>query len=152
MGPAAVIAAIALVVIFLGVRVARRGWRGRQVGDHLFCRLCGFDLSGRDLAGRCPECGADLEARRDVTVGVRHRRWALLAAGAAIFCLGSIPLWFVISGQLRAVDWQQHKPVFWLVHEAKVSGPVDQAAALAELTRRMKAGTITPERVSTIVD
>ena len=35
--------------------------RGRRVGDHPYCRRCGFDLFGKPPGSTvCSECGADL--------------------------------------------------------------------------------------------
>jgi hypothetical protein len=144
--------AVALVVIVLGARFLRRGIVGKRVGDQPFCRRCGFDLSGRQLTERCPECGADLDARREVVVGLRHRRWVSLAFGLLFCAVGLIPLWFILSGQVQNLNLDEHKPVYWLVHEATVADPKSENVALRQLSWRMKAGKLSKAQISTIVD
>ena len=47
------------------------GLRKRYVGDHPHCRKCGFDLFGRNESSVvCSECGADLNARKAIVIGV----------------------------------------------------------------------------------
>lgn len=42
----------------LGLALFWRGWRGRRIDNHPWCRKCRLDLKGlRPGAARCPECG-----------------------------------------------------------------------------------------------
>ena len=61
-----------LALLAVGLLLAAAGLRGRRVGDHRFCRKCGFDLTGRPAGGRrCAECGANLTRAAGVAVGRR---------------------------------------------------------------------------------
>src|SRR5262245_29825394 len=115
MGWSAIIAVIALAVALWGWSILRRGWSGRRVGEAPFCRRCGFELTGRSLTDHCPECGADLDARREVVVGVRRPRFFMLFAGMVLLLISVLPIWLVLSGKFQEIKWQEHKPVFWLV-------------------------------------
>lgn len=43
----------------LGLALFWRGWRGRRVDNHPWCRKCCFDLKGVwPGAAKCPECGS----------------------------------------------------------------------------------------------
>ena len=67
---------IAGAVTLVGIVLALVGWRGRRVGDHPYCRRCGFDLFGRARGSIvCSECGAELHRGGAVVVGVRTPRW-----------------------------------------------------------------------------
>lgn len=67
------------------------GLAGRRVGWSPRCRACGFDVRGvPEEAGICPECGADLRARRGVQFGVRSRRWGMAAVGAVLVLAGIV--------------------------------------------------------------
>jgi len=64
----------------IGVSVFWRGWRGRRIDNHPWCRKCRFDLHGLwPGAARCPECGIDLDhsirATLLVAQGVRSSSW-----------------------------------------------------------------------------
>src|SRR5438093_6568803 len=76
--------------VLIGAALLWRGLRGRRVGDHTYCRRCGFNLFGSaaDLKV-CPECGADLTIPRATVIGVLQRRWGL-AGGGAIMLLPAL--------------------------------------------------------------
>src|SRR5437660_3863768 len=96
------------------------GWRGQRVGNHPFCRKCGFDLIGRPAQSYvCSECGAWLPGRRKIVIGVRRRMGSLMLAGAALFIPGMLVMTLMGHDKLRAVDWQAKKPVWWLVRDVK---------------------------------
>lgn len=140
----------ALLTAFAGLWgwwLVRRGMRGRRAGQHPVCAACEFNLTGlpEDQA-RCPECGADLAARRAVAQGHRQRRPTMVFAGYALLALAVLGGALVARGA-REVDWQRVKPVAWLAREAR-SG---DAAAWAELSRRVRAGAIRGERVQPII-
>lgn len=71
-----------LIPTVLGFLALALGLRGRRVGTATHCRKCCFDLTGVFPEHEtCPECGSPLTAPRDVTRGLRRRRWGLLAVG-----------------------------------------------------------------------
>jgi hypothetical protein len=117
--------------------------RGRRVDDHPICRRCGFDVSGRPAESNvCSECGADLAARRAIRIGRRERRRGLArVAGSGVF-MSAVVLAGVGWVQLRGVDLQRHKPVWWLAREAGGTAAPRRDAALAELARRIALGKV----------
>ncbi len=123
--------------LVVGVAVAIGGWRGRRVDDHRLCRRCGFDLTGTPEAAVCNECGVDLSRRRAVTVGHRQRRRGLLTAGLALVApallIGSAVIW----GEASGVDWNQHKPAWWLARDIRGGDAAMRVAALDEFLRRL---------------
>jgi hypothetical protein len=142
----AVVAMGSLVLLYVGLR-------GRPVNDHPICRRCGFDLVGRPAdSTRCPECGADLGARRAVRIGARQRRGrlvvtALLLLAPSLACVGFLT-WAEVSGFLLV----RHKPVWWLVNDARSGDPVLRDMAFGEMFRRLRAGDLAPGGVTQIVD
>src|SRR5687768_8986624 len=104
--------------------------RGRRVDDHPICRKCGFDLVGKPSDSHvCSECGADLSRRRAVRVGRRETRRGLakLAAPLMLVSLGLLGVqgW----GKARGVDWNRHKPAWWLAREAGAADAATRDAA-----------------------
>ena len=142
--PAAVAVASAVLLAW--------GLRGRRVNDHPVCRRCGFDLMGKPPAAtRCSECGADLGGRRAVRIGVRRRHRGLIAAALfllvpSLACVGFLG-WAEVSG----LSLVRHKPVWWLLNDARSNNPVDRDAAFAEMFRRLRAGLLSDQGVSQIV-
>ena len=144
---------IALAVAALAVVLTWRGWRGKRVGDHPFCRRCGFDLFGKPGdSHNCPECGAPLSAKGAIVIGVRQRNTIALAFGVPLLLVGLVVGGAISWGMYRDVNWQQHKPVAWLKWEARGSDRVVQVAALRELLRRLAAGQLSNEEVASIVE
>src|SRR5215211_7772077 len=97
---------IAIFAGVAGMMLLLLGLRGRRVGDHPFCRRCGFDLFGKpDDSSICPECGARLGSARAQVIGVRHRRqWAIMSGSMILLPLmglGGILAW----GKYHGVDW-----------------------------------------------
>ena len=128
------------------------GWRGRRVGDHPYCRRCGFDLFGRATGSTvCSECGAELNRARAVVVGVRTPRWRVAWAGIALLVPGAVVAGLIGYGTLRGVDWQKQKPAWWLTREAESNDVATRDAALSELIGRFSAGTLTPPQVEHMV-
>lgn len=142
------IAAVGLVGAFLlGV-----GWRGRRTSDHPHCRKCGFDLFALPSdSTRCPECGRDLAQKRAIVIGVRawRRRHAWVGITLLVPAL-AVGVALIVSSA-RGVDWQKHKPDWWLAREASGTVAVTRDAALKELLLRLKAGELSDGRVRQLV-
>jgi hypothetical protein len=130
--------------------------RGRQVNDHPICRKCGFDLFGRPAGStRCSECGADLTRGRAIRTGRRERRRGLARVAGTGVLLSAVLLTGAGWTQVRRVNWQQHKPVWWLAREARSRQPGTRDASLAELARRISLGgrgKITDEQLAPLLD
>src|SRR4051812_27458501 len=102
----------AATVATLGAGLFFFGWRGRRVGDHPFCRRCGFDLFGKPDDSRvCTECGSPLDRRRAIVIGERRRRRWAIALGAALLVPAIAALSVFGYAAARDTDWQSHKPV-----------------------------------------
>jgi len=147
--------AIAIVVIAVGgvgIALLWVGLRGRRVGDHPFCRTCGFDLFGRpEGSTACAECGAELRGARAMIVGVRPRRRKRVVAGVALL----VPA-LVVGGVLgwqrgKIVDWQKQKPDWWLAREADSPNVPTSNAALTELIARLRAKELSKTLVARLV-
>ena len=92
------IASIWLGVAYLGLVLACRGLRGRQVDQEARCRGCRYILTS--LSPRpavCPECGSKLASPADIHIGLRVRRpWPTTAGVVLILvALGSVSLVFL---------------------------------------------------------
>jgi hypothetical protein len=137
----------AAAVAMLGLLVLALAVRGRRVDDHPICRRCRFDLVGV-VAGvhgrepRCPECGSDLARPRALRRGNRRRRPRLGALGIAIILLGGIPAAWLGGMQAMGVDWNRHKPEWWLAGDLSNRDQRVSDAAVEELTRRMVDGQL----------
>jgi len=61
-----IIAGIGFVLFYAAGRwLIDTGLRGRRVGEHPYCKKCGFDLTGKpDASTRCAECGPDPATKR----------------------------------------------------------------------------------------
>ena len=133
--PALVAVASAVLLVF--------GLRGRRVNDHPICRRCGFDLVGSPAGSvRCSECGADLWRSRAIRTGARRRRGgmivaALLLLAPSLACLGVLG-WMETRGESLV----RHKPVWWLVNDARSRDAVARDEAFNELLRRLRAGEL----------
>ena len=133
------------IVLLIGLAVAGLcltfvGLRGRRVDAHPLCRRCGFDLTGTPDAAICNECGADLTRPRAVKLGHRARRRLPLTLGLGVLLPSLVVLGVLGYAAVRAVDWQQRKPQWWLARDLDAADPATSAAAYAELARRYDAG------------
>src|SRR4051794_15986477 len=130
--------------------------RGRRVDDHPICRRCGFDLFGKPAdSDVCSECGARLGWRGATRIGRREgRRGLALAAGTGVL-VSAVVLTGIGWVQVRGVDLQRHKPVWWLEREAGSAGANTRDAALAELIRRIalgKPGQVNDQQLARLID
>ena len=145
--PSAVVAVCAASVLVWA-------WTSGRVGDHPYCRRCGFDLFGRTLLAKpaCPECGAALARRRAVVVGKRAvRPQASKVATAVLFMsLGGMALsWW---SRVGAAAWARHKPIDWVLRDTESASPQTRDPALAELARRLQASEIPPAQETVLIE
>jgi hypothetical protein len=141
-----------IVAAAVGLGLLVLGLGGRRVGDHPFCRRCGFDLFGKpDESTACPECGGDVARRRATVIGVRRRRrWAIALAAVIllpIFAGAGVLGW----ARYNDVDWQARKPVWYLQHEANGSDVPTRDAALIELLKRYQAGALSKSQIASLL-
>src|SRR5690606_32442250 len=132
----AVLTLLGTLAAALGLTLFLVGWRGCAVDDHPVCRRCGFDLSGTPDAPRCNECGRELTKRPAVRIGNRQRRRWAIAAGSALLLPVLGVLLLVGYGTATDVDWQHHKPAWWLAREIRGDDESARLAALREFSRR----------------
>ena len=130
----------------VGLCMLFAGWRGRRLDDHLVCRKCRYDLSGREAESSptCPECGADLSLRRATRIGNRQRRTKILILGVLLTLIGFGGGGTILGFQARHFNWNTIKPVWWLRQEAKSPVLSEADEAWKELERRLlndKIGT-----------
>ncbi len=146
--------AIALPLFMLGLVLVWRGWRGRLVNDHPYCRACGFDLTGLSkIREQCPECGSNLLNLGAVREGLRVRRYGLLIAGLLCLLVPLLPLGMTALSQVTQVNIQHYKPVWLLRAEAMRGSTSASKAALEEITRRLgNSSIIQLAEVTTLID
>ena len=91
------VAALTLVTFALGLRLCWIGVRGSMIGNHPYCRRCGFDLIGHNTwPAQCPECGEDLTGEDAIVIGRREPSRGHLLAGLALLVVSTSP--FTLSG------------------------------------------------------
>lgn len=136
----------------LGIWMLLRGWRGKRVDNHPWCRKCRHDLNGLwPGAAKCPECGVDLERIDAVELGQRARRPVMAAFGLLILlcCAG-----WLGTGAWRSmgtINWSAYKPDWWLVREARSTDPDTAARAMAVLKDRIGKGDVSDAQVAALV-
>jgi hypothetical protein len=134
-----------LGLIALGLGVLQLGLFSRRRGSEPRCRRCGYDATG-NVSGRCPECGADLSARRAVVIGVRHRRRGLIAL-AIVLILGGLGTGSPRARQFVAsIEWYHHVPASWVVRDFDSPMAVTRDRAFDEILRREKAGNLSASK------
>jgi hypothetical protein len=134
-----------LALLIAGFLLLRRGIRGRRVGDHPFCRRCGFDLFGKPASSTlCSECGADLVPRNATVVGVLHRRPRAMVGGLFLILLGVTAFYLPSVRWVRSLKWYDIVPDRLLVREFEgyTEWNADSANALFELHRRRTKQTL----------
>jgi hypothetical protein len=155
-------------VLLVGLVLIAVGVRGRFVGDALYCRGCGFDLSGllesktdiglRRVAGEpacvCPECGSKIVETDDARVGQRVRRRWVIVAGAVLLIVVVAPLGAGLYKSGGKLNWLRMKPNGWVLADAlryesswkptpRQTGRTNEN--LVELFRREQAGDLNDE-------
>jgi hypothetical protein len=119
--------------------------RGRRVGAEPHCRKCGYNLTGL-MAARCPECGQPATGR-DVVIGTRRYRWALLGPGIAVSLLGVLVGGALLFSVFAKVDPYVNAPVYLLEQQAKG----DNRRAIAELARRIGSSAVPAQRLAYLI-
>jgi len=141
-----------IVFALLGVGFLRRGWSGRRVDNHPWCRACRFDLRGRwPGAEKCPECGAVLDAVGAVEIGRRLRRPALLGLGRLLLLGCAVWLGFDVWKAAAPIDWTQYKRDWWVARDARSADTERAEAALKELNARIERDAISAARRAELV-
>lgn len=153
MTPVMWIGGVSAIFLLLGIGLMSVGLRGRRVGDHPYCRRCGFDLFGKpDSTPRCGECGADLQRPRATVIGQRRRRVFPLILGV-LFCLAGLGVG--IGGgvaQARGVNWTAHKPLWWLLRDATSSDVAVRDAARDLIFERQMFKQWTPAQHKALIE
>ena len=143
---------ITIAFIFLaalGLALASRGWRGRRIDNHPWCRKCRFDLHGLwPGAARCPECGIDLERIDAVELGQRIRRPVSTVVGALLLALCAAWLGIGVWRVVAPIDWTTYKPDWWLDRESRSVDAQTAERALKELNTRIGRGKVSGARVA----
>lgn len=143
-----------LVALAIALFAIRLGLRGRRVGDHPYCRRCGFDLFGKpDTSTVCTECGTDLSTPRAVVVGTHERRMIPLMAGLFTLVLAlalTIPIGRDVWNWSQRKDWSPWKPESWLVARLRDGTATYQDGN--EVWRRIAARTLSAEALASILD
>ena len=129
---------IGLAVATLGLALLAVGLRGRRVDDHPLCCRCGFDLFGTPDPAICNECGSDLASPRAVRVGHRQKRRGLVGVGLTLLVPAVAAIGLVGYAVATDLDWQQHKPEWFLRHELTSNDAPTADAAADELERRYR--------------
>lgn len=152
---------LAVAGVVLGVALLFLGLRGRRIDDHPLCSRCRFDLVGLPVlsdgagpagAARCPECGADLSRPRATRTGHR-RRFRLLIGVASVVLLAGIGLAGAAGwGAATKFNWNTVKPTWWLKDEAQGPHAPKAAAAILELTERLKKNRLGPASAAILIE
>jgi hypothetical protein len=137
--PALVAGALLLVALTLIIWA----WRGKRIDGHPVCRRCEYDLFGLPAGvPRCPECGADLGARRAVKSGNQRKHARGLTCGFVILPLAGGWLGTDIYHHVRQIDFERHKPVWLLLRDMRDADVIRRQDARDEFMRRLAAGEL----------
>jgi hypothetical protein len=122
-----------------GIVLLTLGLRGRRVGDHPYCRKCGFDLFGRPPEStRCSECGSDLSGRKAIIIGTRASRHGALYFGAALLAVGGLFFdWRGAVSRVRGIEWYEYEPA-WLLLRQAMGSTGRRSEALGVLAIRLR--------------
>jgi len=142
---------LAAGLLIVGALWALQGWRGKRVGDHPFCRRCGFDLFGLPAGSTaCSECGADVQQRKAVQIGHRVRRTGRLTLGLALLIPAGLYLGMMAYGAWNPAAMLRQAPAWWLAWQVDSASRHTRHATLDELSRRMAAGTLGQANVNRV--
>jgi hypothetical protein len=132
--------AIVAALLLSAVALLGFGWKGPRVGDHPYCRHCGFDLFGKPAEStRCNECGTDLATPGASVIGVRQvRRWPVLAG--VFLLLLSLMLGGEAARELKTHgDWYSLLPTWWYLRD--FDSPTRHLRASMMLTQELMSAT-----------
>ena len=132
---------IGVVLLHVGAYFVRLGWFPRRAGTTPHCRRCGYSLEGLQT-DRCPECGNYLTPRT-IVKGRRVRRTPVGVLGLFVTLAGIGLAVVAFSPGLRNIDWDAHKPLFWVLNDLESTDTAARDRAWPELTRRFAAGALT---------
>ena len=127
------------------------GLLGRRINKHPICRRCKFDLVGHmsDIE-RCPECGCIIRGKRDVRIGMRKRRLILALLGTLLILLNSAFLTTAAIGTARGIEWNQYKPEWWLVVEARSNDWSTVNNSITTLMDRWASGKLSEQTITSL--
>lgn len=126
--------AASVMLLFVGIDLARRGLWPRRQGNDPYCRKCGYMLVG--LTGdRCPECGSLLSALA-IIHGRRERRPRVVGLGFTLIILGLLAGLPIVTGFYRTIDWYKYKPTNMVISDLENPSNIISDRAWAELMRR----------------
>ncbi len=83
-----------------------------------FCSRCGYDLTGLDFEGRCPECGGYFsqwsgEGLKDFGPMAKHRRGENVVRIVQIVVLVFLAVGLIGFGSLYYMWYGEYKPLFF---------------------------------------
>ncbi len=140
-------AAVIFLLFGVGGLLVAAGWFGRRLDNHPWCVKCGHDLFGVSDSTRCAECGADLTRRRATRRGHWRKRRPLIAFGALLLVACAVLTAGETWGWAQTVEWEQHKPMWWLMRSVRADAPETRRSALEELLRRAGRDEVSADRL-----
>lgn len=141
-----------LVLLVAGLMLLITGVRGYRIGDHPICHRCGFDLFGLPSGvSICSECGSDVSQPNSIRIGHRKRQPGSILLGVLFLLTFAFVASFAGWETAQNINWEQHLPTFWLVHETASADPASRDPAFAELLRRMRAGNLSEGETQKLV-
>jgi len=144
-------AGFGLVIILLGIALWMGGRRGFLVGNHPYCKKCGFDLFALPLeTRRCPECGSDIFADNAIRVGHHRPIVPLILTGALLSTSGAALIGWTAVGWWPQFDGSSFKPISWLERDIDSHDSQKRRRACSELERRIASDSLAPGQLDQI--
>lgn len=138
--------ALCTLILAVGVWCLRRGMRGARIDGHWICRKCGYDLSGLPTQSlMCPECGADLRARRAVAIGHRRRSPRIILSGLVLILGTSLFVGQEVYTSVSGITPIQFAPASLLLR-------LNSDSATRELVRRLRIDSLSESERNVLVD
>lgn len=131
---------LGIILIHAAAFLIYQGWFPRRSGKDSFCRKCRYNLRGLQ-ANSCPECGNFLTSTTIVKGQRVPRKWmGFLGLSFALLGFGAITI--AVNANLRNIDWETHKPLFWLLSNLESTDSAVRDRAWPECTRRFAANEL----------